>query len=137
MYSKVLYMARVDRKHRVTFRVAPEIAEALRQLPSQAAFVEAALREALGKTCPLCLGRGRLPTPALAISDFRAAELPRIDRASALQLRELVRLGKRLCATDLVLDAGGGEGALAFRLVRKDELLLAGRVGDGVRLDVH
>src|SRR6266540_893565 len=97
-YSIMLYMSKADRKHRVTFRVAADLSQALRELPNQTAFVESALREALGKSCPVCGGRGRLPTPHLAISDFRREHLPRLGRETARQLREVVRLAKRLLA---------------------------------------
>ena len=136
MYSILLYMPpRTDRKHRVTFRVAPEIAAALRQLPNQTLFVEAALRQALGHTCPVCEGRGRI-AGRLEISDFKRARLPRLERTAALRLREVVRMGRRLCATGLEL-AAPAPGALAFRLRRKDELLLGGRIrlGREVTLD--
>ena len=45
-------------KQRATFRLEPELAAALRQLPNQTAFVESVLREALGRLCPLCQGTG-------------------------------------------------------------------------------
>ena len=117
-----------ERKHRVTFRVARDLASALRQLPNQTAFVEAALRDALGRTCPACDGRGRV-SGRLAISDFREARLPRLKPATALKLREVVRMARRLCATDLAL--APGENAIAFRVSRKDELLCAGRIRPG------
>jgi hypothetical protein len=52
MYSIMLYM-----KTRVTFRVAKDLADALRDLPNQTEFVEAVLREGLGMTCPVCGGK--------------------------------------------------------------------------------
>ena len=125
----MLYMSR---KHRVTFRVANDLAAALRKLPNQTAFVETALRDALGRTCPACRGKGRVSTQ-LRISDFRRERLPRIGHARALRLREVVRLGRRMCATELTLAKAGG--GLAFRLLRREELLLCGRVGDEIRLE--
>jgi hypothetical protein len=116
-----------DRKHRVTFRVAPELAAALRQLPNQTAFVESALRDALGHACPWCEGRGKLPVPALHITDFKVEGLPRVRRETALQLRALVHLARRLFATDLQLQASV-ERELGFRLARKGQVLLEGRV---------
>ena len=45
MYSKMLYpMARAANKQRVTYRLQPELAAALKQLPNQTAFVERTLR---------------------------------------------------------------------------------------------
>jgi hypothetical protein len=88
--------------------------------------------EALGRTCPMCRGKGRI-SAQLRISDFREERLPRLGAARALRLREVVRLGRRLCATDLTLAKAGG--VLAFRLLRREELLLSGRVGDEARLE--
>jgi hypothetical protein len=130
MYSIMLYMT--DRKHRVTFRVAKELAVAMRKLPNQTAFVEDAIREALGRSCPLCKGRGRVAPHELAVSDFKRAGLPRLRRDAALRLREVVRLGRRLSATELRL-ATGGEG-LAFELARKGDLLVTGAIGREVTL---
>src|SRR5262249_34354731 len=127
---------RTDRKHRVTFRIAPDLAAALRTLPSQTAFVEAALREALGRTCPLCSGRGRVSAARMRVSDFKQARLPRLGRAEALRLRDVVRMGRRLHATDLDL-ASAERGALAFQLSRQDQVLCRGRVrgADDVTLE--
>src|SRR5262249_18140555 len=82
-YSIMLYMRRqrVERTHRVTFRLEPALVDRLRGLPNQTAFVETAIRDALARTCPLCGGRGRLAEGRLVVSDFRAERLPRIDRA--------------------------------------------------------
>jgi hypothetical protein len=133
VYSKMLYMKRSERRHRVTFRVAGELAARLRKLPNQTVFVEEAIREALGQTCPACRGRGRVPT-ALRVSDFREAELPRIGRSLALQLQQVVRMGRRMCATDLRL-ADTGEAGLAFQLARREELLFSGRIRNAVVFD--
>jgi hypothetical protein len=126
----MLYMGR---KHRVTFRVANDLAAALRKLPNQTAFVETALRDALGRTCPACRGKGRV-SGQLRVSDFRERRLPRIGRHYALQLRQIVRMGRRMCATDLSLSEGR-RGALAFRLSRRDEVLCDGRLGDEIQLE--
>src|SRR5262245_40199766 len=66
MYSIMLYM-----KTRVTFRVAPDLADVLRQLPNQTSFVETALREALRAKCPTCGGTGRVTRMAPRVSNFR------------------------------------------------------------------
>ena len=60
------------------------------------------------------------------------AGLPRLRRDAALRLREVVRLGRRLSATELRL-ATGGEG-LAFELARKGDLLVTGAIGREVTL---
>ena len=75
MYSIMLYM-----KTRVTFRVASDLADALRDLPNQTVFVEQALRSALGRTCPACDGQGRVQWKSVSVSDFKRASLPRLDR---------------------------------------------------------
>ena len=131
-YSIMLYMPtrRTDRKHRVTFRVASELARALRALPNQTAFVEATLCSALGRTCPLCDGKGRISPPRLGVSDFKQMRLPRLDRRRALKLREVVRMGRRLSATELKLDAAD-KGDLSFGLFRKQDLLFRGRIQAG------
>ena len=129
-------MTRTTRKHRVTFRIAPDLAAALRTLPSQTAFVEIALREALGRTCPLCNGRGRVSAARMRVSDFKQARLPRLGRQAALRLRDVVRMGRRVGATDLEL-VSAERDTLAFRLSRRDELLCRGqlRAGHDVTLE--
>ena len=71
-------------KTRVTFRVPAELADALRQLPNQTAFVEAALQDALGRLCPLCHGTGVAPEVHLAVSNFKEFPGLRLDRSSAV-----------------------------------------------------
>jgi hypothetical protein len=122
-YSILLYV-----KTRVTFRVAPELADALRDLPNQTVFVEQALRNALGRTCPSCDGSGRVPWKSLAVSDFRRAALPRLDRAHAVQLKNLVRLARTLAASKLDLMRGPHGADLAFVLSRGDSVLMRGIV---------
>jgi hypothetical protein len=111
-------------KTRVTFRVSPDLADALRELPNQTAFVERALRQALQRPCPVCAGTGHV-AGELAISDFREAKLPRIGRSAALQLKGIVALAKRSGATRLELtDAGGG--SLGFHVAQREAVLLKG-----------
>jgi len=126
VYSKMLYM---KTKVRVTFRIDPQLAAALRSLPNQTLFVESALLEALGETCPLCDGRGRVPASLLRISDFKEHRLPRLKAAAALRLREIVKLGHQLMATDLRL-AAADKRALSFELARQNKTLLSGRITD-------
>src|SRR5262245_5354661 len=109
MYSIMLYM-----KTRVTFRVASDLADALRDLPNQTAFVEQALRSALGRTCPACDGRGRVQWESVKVSDFKRAALPRLDREAAMQLKGLVRLARELAASRLDLDKSSEPRGLAF-----------------------
>jgi len=134
MYSRMLYMNRT----RVTFRVDPRLATALRRVPNQTRFVEKALKEALGRSCPLCGGSGRLAGDSLRVSDFRAEALPKLERAAAAPLKGLVRFGKRMQATDLELEARPGDEDLEFRIARDDQILLSGRLnptGGALRLN--
>jgi hypothetical protein len=122
-YSILLYM-----KTRVTFRVAADLADALRVLPNQTSFVEAALRSALGRTCPSCEGSGRIPWNSVVVSDFRRAELPRLDRSHAVQLQGLVRLARKLAASRLDLARGREAADLEFVLRRGESVLMRGVV---------
>jgi hypothetical protein len=119
---------RARAKQRVTFRLEPELSAALRQLPNQTAFVERVLREALGRLCPLCEGRGEVADVHLAVSNLKKLAVGRLDREVAAQLKALVRLGRQLLATNLELEPSPTEGELEFRLARADELLLSGRL---------
>jgi len=121
----------VRHKQRVTFRVDPELAAALRRLPNQTAFVERVLREALGRVCPLCEGTGEVPDVHLSVSNFKDLPIRRLDRSAAAQLKALVRLGRALLATELKLQAESGSTGLGFRLARQDEQLLAGTIAGG------
>jgi hypothetical protein len=123
MYSIMLYM-----KTRVTFRVASDLAEALRDLPNQTVFVEQALRSALGRTCPACDGRGRVQWKSVSVSDFKDAALPRLDREGAMQLKGLVRLARELAASRLELAMTPGARGLAFALSRGESVLMRGTV---------
>src|SRR5262245_66261855 len=102
VYSNMLYM-----KTRVTFRVAKDLARSLRDLPNQTAFVEEALRSALGRTCPTCEGAGRTRWASVAVSDFKQRALPRLDRDGAVQLKSLVRLSRELEASTLDMGPRG------------------------------
>jgi hypothetical protein len=113
-------------KTRVTFRVAKDLARSLRDLPNQTAFVEEALRSALGKTCPTCEGSGRTRWTSVAVSDFKAAKLPRLDRDGAVQLKSLVRLARELAASKLDLAAGRESTGFEFSLARGRDVLLRG-----------
>lgn len=121
MCSILLYM-----KTRVTFRLDPVLATALRELPNQTDFVERALRSALGRTCPLCEGTGRISLPWVRVSNFRVAKLPALDRGSALQLRGVVQLARRLAATALDLSVGQRSRELGFAVLREGDVLVRG-----------
>jgi len=121
MYSNMLYM-----KTMVTFRVPTELARALRELPNQTAFVEGALRSALGKTCPTCEGSGRTRWTSVAVSDFKEHALPRLDRDDAVQLKSLVRLSRELAASKLELAARSGAPGFDFSVRRGRNVLLRG-----------
>ena len=118
-------------KQRVTFRVDPELAGALRHLPNQTAFVERVLRDALSRLCPVCAGSGEVPDVHLAVSNLKKLAGRRLERDTAAQLKALVRLGRQLLATNLVLETSSEDGELEFRLARSNELLLAGRIPRG------
>jgi len=122
---------RTRAKQRVTFRVDPELAAALRHLPNQTVFVERALREALGRLCPVCAGTGEVPDVHLAVSNLKKLAGRRLDRVTAAQLKALVRLGRQLLATNLELETSADDGELEFRLARSNVLLLAGRIPRG------
>jgi hypothetical protein len=123
----MLYM-----KTRVTFRVAEDLAEALRELPNQTLFVERALRAALGRTCPTCDGSGRIDACDVRVSNFRQAALPALNRDSALQLKKLVHLSRRIAATRIRLNRKSGEQALSFAIERGRTLLLSGSIRGAV-----
>ncbi len=124
-------------KTRVTFRVASDLVEQLRELPNQTHFVETALRNALGVACPTCAGSGRVVGGGLRVPNFRAASLPTLDRHTALQLQAVVRLARRLAATDVALARAKSAG-LEFSVRRGTDLLLRGRVSkDSTQLHVH
>jgi hypothetical protein len=135
VYSNLLYIVsrRSRTKQRVTFRIDPELHEALRQLPNQSQFVEQVLREALARVCPLCDGRGEVRDVHLAVSNLKKLAVGRLDRVGAAQLRDLVRLGRQLLATNLELGRSRDDGELEFRLARANELLLQGRIRAGNR----
>jgi hypothetical protein len=114
----------------MTFRLEPELAGSLRQLPNQTAFVEEVLREALGRLCPVCHGTGQATGVHLTVSDFKGRHLPRLDRSAARELRAVVRLGRQLLATELEIEAAEDQD-LGFRLAREDELLLKGSIPRG------
>ena len=98
---------------------------------NQTAFVESALRDALGRLCPVCAGSGEVPDVHLAVSNLKKLAGRRLDRVTAAQLKALVRLGRQLLATDLELGPSAEDGELEFRLARSNELLLAGRIPRG------
>jgi hypothetical protein len=133
LYSKVLHKMKGSQKHRMTFRLRSDLAEVLRQLPNQTAFVEGALREALERLCPLCHGTGQVADVHLAVSDLKGLHIRRLDRSTAAELRAVVRLGRLLLATQLDLETSEEDRELGFRLAREDQLLLRGSIPLGQR----
>jgi hypothetical protein len=117
----MLYM-----KTMITFRVPADLAKTLREVPNQTAFVEAALRSALGKTCPTCEGSGRARWTSVAVSDFKQKALPRLDRDGAVQLKSLVRIGRELAASKLDLTPRSKAPGVDFSLARGRRVLLRG-----------
>lgn len=119
MYSTMLYM-----KTRVTFRVEADLAESLRELPNQTRFVEDALRDALGRTCPVCRGDGRLPLRVIRVSNVRREGIKRLNRGEAQQLQRIYRLGQEVAATRLDLRQQGRR--VGFSLRRNQHEILTG-----------
>src|SRR5262245_61589901 len=115
----MLYM-----KTRVTFRVESDLADALRELPNQTRFVEDALRDALGRTCPVCRGDGRLALRMIRVSNVRRQGIKRLNRDEAQQLQRIFRLGQELAATRIDLRKQGRR--VGFSLRRDQQELLAG-----------
>jgi len=113
-------------KTRVTFRIGADLAESLRTLPNQTAFVEEALRSALGRTCPACDGQGRVQWKSVSVSDFKRASLPRLDHDGAIQLKGLVRLARELAASKLDLGKSEGTSGFDFALKRGDSVMMRG-----------
>jgi len=115
-------------KTRVTFRVAPDLADQLRDLPNQTLFVEQALRDALREKCPLCGGTGRAECRTVRVSNFRAAALPPIRRREvAIQLKSLVGFARRAAATNV--DLRPERGAMRFVVANGSQVLLEGTLG--------
>ena len=119
MYSIMLYM-----KTRVTFRVDRDLAEALRELPNQTKFVEDALRNALGQTCPVCHGEGRLPPRDIRVSNVREQGIKRLRRDEAQQLQRIYRLGQEVAATRIELRKRGRR--VGFSMRRDEHELIHG-----------
>jgi hypothetical protein len=117
----MLYM-----KTRVTFRIGADLAESLRSLPNQTAFVESALRSAMGRTCPTCEGTGRVKWKSVTVSDFKRGALPRLDRDRAIHLKGLVRLARELAASALDLTASPGAPGFEFAFRRGEDVLMRG-----------
>jgi hypothetical protein len=115
----MLYM-----KTRVTFRVEADLADALRELPNQTRFVEDALRDALGRTCPVCRGDGRLPARTIRVTNIRREGIQRLSRGEALQLQRVFRLGQEVAATRIDLRKSGRR--VTFVLRRETQQLLEG-----------
>jgi len=120
-YSILLYM-----KTRVTFRIEPDLANALRELPNQTTFVEAALRSALGRTCPLCAGHGRLALRRLHVANVRDSGIERLTRHQAQELQQVFRLGQQVAATHIDLEKRGDR--VRFRMSRDGGSLLSGNL---------
>ncbi len=128
MYSNMLYM-----KTRVTFRVAEDLADALKELPNQTHFVEQALRVALGRTCPLCDGTGRIARAGVRVSNLRRAGLAPLTRSAALQLKQVVAIASELAASSVDLSAGDEPDALRFVVRRGSQTLLSGKLSSAER----
>ena len=119
MYSILLYM-----KTRVTFRIDDDLAATLRELPNQTKFVEDALREALGRTCPVCVGSGRLPLRSISVTNVREGGIKRLTRDEAQHLQRVFRLGQEVAATRIDLQRHGRR--VTFTMKREELDLLDG-----------
>jgi hypothetical protein len=115
----MLYM-----KTRVTFRISPDLADALRELPNQTTFVEDALRSALGRRCPVCAGLGRIAMRRLQVANVRDSGIERLTRAQAQELQQVFRLGQQVAATHIDLEARAGR--VRFTMLRDGGNVLAG-----------
>ncbi len=115
----MLYM-----KTRVTFRIQADLADALRELPNQTTFVEEALRSALGRTCPVCAGQGRLAMRRLHVTNVRESGINRLTRHQAQELQKVFRLGQQVAATRIDLERRGGR--VRFTMMRNGGSVLAG-----------
>ncbi len=124
----MLYM-----KTRMTFRVAADLAAQLRELPNQTAFVESALRTALGIDCPACEGTGRLLAGQLEVSNFKSCGLSRLDRDAAIELRRLVRVARSVGATRLELSGPAHEASLSYVVSRGRQVVLTGTLSSTPR----
>jgi hypothetical protein len=96
----------------------------LRDLPNQTRFVEEVLRDALGRTCPVCDGNGRVPMGGLDVTNLRRAGLPPLSRDEALELKRVVHLGHELAATKIELHRKGSD--LRFSMSRSSTQLFTG-----------
>lgn len=119
MYSIMLYM-----KTRVTFRIQADLANALRELPNQTTFVEEALRSALGRTCPVCEGSGRLAMRRLQVTNIRECGISSLTRHQARALQKVFRLGQQVAATQIALEQSGER--VRFTLTRNGGDLISG-----------
>jgi len=130
MYSIMLYM-----KTRMTFRLSEDLAETLRHLPNQTHFVEEALRNSLGTTCPLCEGTGKLLGNRLQVSNLKKSGI-KMTRNEGQYLKQLVRLARDLAATNLHIDKPRlKDNVLDFLLTRNDSILFSGSLDNqGTRL---
>lgn len=114
---------------RVTFRIDDDLAATLRELPNQTKFVEDTLREALGRTCPVCAGNGRLPLRRLSVTNVRDGGIKRLTRDEALHLQRVFRLGHEVAATRIELRRQGRH--VAFAMQREGRELLGGTLTAG------
>jgi hypothetical protein len=119
MYSILLYM-----KTRVTFRIDDGLAATLRELPNQTKFVEDALREALGRTCPVCAGSGRLALRSLSVTNVRDGGIKRLTRDEAQHLQRVYRIAQEVAATRIDLRRQGRR--VTFTMKREGQELLDG-----------
>ena len=122
----MLYM-----KTRVTFRVEDDLAHALRDLPNQTRFVEQALRDALGRTCPTCQGQGRLPLRRIRVTNVRTQGIRRLSRDEAQQLQKVFRIGQEVAATRIELVKLGQR--IGFKMQREETELLNGILAQQAR----
>ena len=53
-------MKKEPKAETITFKVDPDLAEAMRSIPNRSAFIRKALIQALERLCPLCGGSGLL-----------------------------------------------------------------------------
>lgn len=87
------------------------------------------MRDALGRTCPVCRGDGRLPQRVIRVSNVRREGIKRLSRGEAQQLQRIYRLGREVAATRLDLRKQGRR--VEFSLRREQHEILSGVLNSG------
>ncbi len=126
-------------KTRMTFRLSDDLAITLRHLANQTHFVEQALRNALGISCPMCDGSGKILGERLHVSNIKTIGISKLSRTEGLYLKQLVRLARNLAASKLHLSKPKSrDHVLDFLLTRNDAVLFGGTLNEqGTRFGIN